>query len=321
MGRDDRGRGARRLRLPATAARRRAHRRHPRHRHGRRAALPDQPAHRLPRVRARTRQRQRILAGCRARSATRSCGTGTSASTRCSRRSPRTRCRANCPTCVTGRIANVLNLRGPNFITDAACASSFAAIDACVDLLVEHHCDAVLTRRRRPQHGRVDLREVLQDRRAQRHRHAARSPTAPTASSWARAAAAFLLKRLADAEARRRSHLRGDSRHRRVERRQGQGHHRAEPGGPGPRDAARVGRTPGWTPRPPLCVEAHGTSTKVGDVVEGREPGAGLRRRRRAARSRSARPRATSATSRPARVRRACSRPSWRCTTESCRRR
>jgi hypothetical protein len=29
---------------------------------------------------------------------------------------------------VAGRVANVLNLRGPNFITDAACASSFAAI-------------------------------------------------------------------------------------------------------------------------------------------------------------------------------------------------
>jgi acyl transferase domain-containing protein len=45
---------------------------------------------------------------------------------------------------VSGRVANVLNLRGPNFITDAACASSFAAIDSAVDLLVERHCDAVL---------------------------------------------------------------------------------------------------------------------------------------------------------------------------------
>ena len=29
---------------------------------------------------------------------------------------------------VSGRVANILNLRGPNFITDAACASSFAVI-------------------------------------------------------------------------------------------------------------------------------------------------------------------------------------------------
>jgi len=49
------------------------------------------------------------------------------------------------PNVMTGRIANVLNCRGPNFITDAACASSFAAIDAAVNLLVDHHCDAVLT--------------------------------------------------------------------------------------------------------------------------------------------------------------------------------
>jgi acyl transferase domain-containing protein len=32
------------------------------------------------------------------------------------------------PNIVSGRVANMLNLRGPNFITDAACASSFAAV-------------------------------------------------------------------------------------------------------------------------------------------------------------------------------------------------
>ena len=49
------------------------------------------------------------------------------------------------PNIVSGRVANVLNLRGPNFITDAACASSFAAVDAAVELLTEHKVDAVLT--------------------------------------------------------------------------------------------------------------------------------------------------------------------------------
>lgn len=49
------------------------------------------------------------------------------------------------PNIVAGRVANVLNLNGPNFITDAACASTFAAIDAAVDLLAEGHCDAVIT--------------------------------------------------------------------------------------------------------------------------------------------------------------------------------
>ena len=46
---------------------------------------------------------------------------------------------------VSGRVANILNLRGPNFITDAACASSFAAVEAAVELLTEHKVDAVLT--------------------------------------------------------------------------------------------------------------------------------------------------------------------------------
>ena len=46
---------------------------------------------------------------------------------------------------LSGRVANVLNLRGPNFTADAACASTFAALDAAVDMLVAGHCDAVLT--------------------------------------------------------------------------------------------------------------------------------------------------------------------------------
>ena len=48
------------------------------------------------------------------------------------------------PNIVSGRVANVLNLRGPNFITDAACASSFAAVNAAFEMLTEHHVDAVV---------------------------------------------------------------------------------------------------------------------------------------------------------------------------------
>ena len=32
--------------------------------------------------------------------------------------------------CLAGRIANIFNFRGPNFTTDAACASAMAAISA-----------------------------------------------------------------------------------------------------------------------------------------------------------------------------------------------
>jgi acyl transferase domain-containing protein len=49
------------------------------------------------------------------------------------------------PNIVSGRVANMLNLRGPNFITDAACASSFAAINAAIEMLSEHQVDAALT--------------------------------------------------------------------------------------------------------------------------------------------------------------------------------
>ena len=45
----------------------------------------------------------------------------------------------------SGRVAAVLNLRGPNFTTDAACASSLAALQSAVDGLVDHHYDVVVT--------------------------------------------------------------------------------------------------------------------------------------------------------------------------------
>ncbi len=51
-------------------------------------------------------------------------------------------------------------------------------------------------------------------------------------------AALFVLKRLADAERRRRQDLRGAARCRGIKRRQGQGDHRAQPGGPAPRGPA-----------------------------------------------------------------------------------
>lgn len=49
------------------------------------------------------------------------------------------------PNIVSGRVANVLGLRGPNFITDAACAASFAALNAAIELLAQHQVDAVIT--------------------------------------------------------------------------------------------------------------------------------------------------------------------------------
>ena len=47
--------------------------------------------------------------------------------------------------CLAGRVSNLFNLRGPNFVVDAACASAMAAMDASIDGLIEREFDAVIT--------------------------------------------------------------------------------------------------------------------------------------------------------------------------------
>ncbi len=100
---------------------------------------------------------------------------------------------------VSGRVANVLNLRGPNFITDAACASSFAALDAAVEMLAAGHCDAVIT-------GGVD-RNMGANSFVKFCKIGALSATGTRPFGdgadgfvMGEGSAAFLLKRLADAE-------------------------------------------------------------------------------------------------------------------------
>ena len=40
--------------------------------------------------------------------------------------------------CIAGRIANVFNFHGPNYVVDAACASAMAAISSAVELSLIH---------------------------------------------------------------------------------------------------------------------------------------------------------------------------------------
>src|SRR5690349_6093422 len=47
--------------------------------------------------------------------------------------------------CVAGRIANLYNLRGPNYTCDAACASAMAAVSAAVEGLAAHEFDVAIT--------------------------------------------------------------------------------------------------------------------------------------------------------------------------------
>ena len=69
-----------------------------------------------------------------------------------------------------------------------------------IEGLIEGEYDAVITGGIDRNMGAVHVRQVLQDRRALGAPARAPTPTAPTASSWARARPLFVLKRLADAE-------------------------------------------------------------------------------------------------------------------------
>ena len=47
--------------------------------------------------------------------------------------------------CIAGRIANLFDFHGPNYVVDAACASAVAALSASIAGLVAGDCDAVIT--------------------------------------------------------------------------------------------------------------------------------------------------------------------------------
>ncbi len=101
----------------------------------------------------------------------------------------------------------------------------------------------------RRQHGRSQLHQVLQDRCAVRLRNtplSRRSRRLRDGGGCRRAAAQASRRR----RARRRPHLRRDARARRLERRQGQGHHRAQSGRAGVRGGKGVGER---RDRPVVC--------------------------------------------------------------------
>ncbi len=167
---------------------------------------------------------------------------------------------------LSGRVANVLNLRGPNFVTDAACASSFAALDASVDALVERHCDVALT-------GGVD-RNMGANSFVKFCKIGALSATGTRPFGdgadgfvMGEGSAVFLLKRLADAE-------RDGDRVYAVVRgvggsSDGKGKGITAPNPIGQELAIeRAWKDAGLDPTTAGLVEAHGTSTRVGDVVE-----------------------------------------------------
>ncbi|HUK14965.1 MAG TPA: SDR family NAD(P)-dependent oxidoreductase [Bryobacteraceae bacterium] len=168
--------------------------------------------------------------------------------------------------CIAGRIANAFNFRGPNFVTDAACASAMAAINAAVEGLVANDFDAAIT-------GGVD-RNMGPSSFVKFCKIGALSATGtrPYAEGadgfvMGEGSAVFLLKRLADAERdgdKIYAVLRGIG-----GSSDGKGKGITAPNPIGQRLAIeRAWQNAGLSPGTTTLMEGHGTSTRVGDVVE-----------------------------------------------------
>jgi len=168
--------------------------------------------------------------------------------------------------CIAGRIANIFNFHGPNYICDAACASAMAAISSAIEGLVEGDFDSVIT-------GGID-RNMGASTFVKFCKIGALSATGtrPYAEGadgfvMGEGAAIFLLKRLADAERdgdKICAVLRGMG-----GSSDGKGKGITAPNPAGQKLAIeRAWQNAGLSPATVTYIEGHGTSTRVGDVVE-----------------------------------------------------
>ncbi len=168
--------------------------------------------------------------------------------------------------CIAGRIANIFNFHGPNFICDAACASAMAAISSAVEGLVENDFDVAIT-------GGID-RNMGAPTFVKFCKIGALSgtgtrPYAEGADGFVmgEGAAIFVLKRLADAERdgdKIYAVLRGMG-----GSSDGKGKGITAPNPVGQKFAIeRAWQNAGLSPATATLMEGHGTSTRVGDVVE-----------------------------------------------------
>src|SRR5690349_12021855 len=167
---------------------------------------------------------------------------------------------------IAGRVANLFNFRGPNFTTDAACASGLAALSVAVRGLQAGDFDAVVT-------GGVD-RNMNVGAFVKFCKIGALSATGTRPFDagadgfvMGEGAALFVLKRLSDAERDGDRiyavllGLGGSS--------DGRGKGITAPNPVGQRLAVeRAWQIAGLDPAIATCVEAHGTSTRVGDATE-----------------------------------------------------
>jgi acyl transferase domain-containing protein/acyl carrier protein/NAD(P)-dependent dehydrogenase (short-subunit alcohol dehydrogenase family) len=168
--------------------------------------------------------------------------------------------------CIAGRIANIYNFHGPNYVVDAACASAMAAITAATEGLVQKDFDVVIT-------GGID-RNMGASTFVKFCKIGALSATGsrPYAKGadgfvMGEGSAIFVLKRLADAERdgdKIYAVLRGMG-----GSSDGKGKGITAPNPVGPKLAIERGwQNAGLSPATATYIEGHGTSTRVGDVVE-----------------------------------------------------
>ncbi|MEJ2185812.1 MAG: type I polyketide synthase, partial [Gemmatimonadota bacterium] len=167
---------------------------------------------------------------------------------------------------VAGRIAALYDFRGPNFTTDAACASAVAAVKAAMEGLIQGDYDAVLT-------GGIDANmspaSYVKFCKIGALSATGSRPYAEGADGFVmgEGAVTFLMKRLADAERdgdRIYAVIRGIG-----ASSDGRGKGITAPNPAGQKLAVRrAWQNAGLAPQPGDLVEGHGTSTAVGDVVE-----------------------------------------------------
>ncbi len=168
--------------------------------------------------------------------------------------------------CIAGRIANIYNFHGPNFICDAACASAMAAIHAAVEGLIANDFDAVIT-------GGIDrnmgIQTFVKFCKIGALSATGTRPYAEDADGFVmgEGSAIFLLKRLADAERdgdKIYAVLRGIG-----ASSDGKGKGITAPNPVGQKFCLdRAWQNAGLSPATATMIEGHGTSTKVGDLVE-----------------------------------------------------
>ncbi len=168
--------------------------------------------------------------------------------------------------CIAGRIANVFDFHGPNYVVDAACASAMAAMSAAIEGLTEHDFDVALT-------GGVDrnmgVNAFVKFSKIGALSATGTRPYADGADGFVmgEGAAIFVLKRIADAERD------GDTIYAVIRgvggSSDGRGKGITAPNPIGQRYAIdRAWANAGLDPRSASFVEGHGTSTRVGDAVE-----------------------------------------------------